>query len=425
MARCSQIELEMQAYLDGELSRAKELIIEEHLSTCEHCKVEFELLRKSNALLYESLNLYKLNESLEEQIMKGLPKVESIDSQTTHQINLRIKNQDENHYSFADLFTYLAIAAMIILGIFILMRWPYHKIIDTNEIGVAINISGESSVIDSNVNEQMKEGVPTYLKSNNYIETQKDSLVFLYLKANSTIKLADNTRIRILDERTTNIEKGKVWFDIGKNKKVFRVNIPQGVVTVFGTQFQIEVDSTQCITTVSRGEVTVEAANQFVVLKADQQVQFNNDGFISGIKNCDSKIITAWANEIKPSDQMILNNILTNSASTQPISISTPASQVFIVPIQNKQISSLVLRWDKQKIIEKSNFTIYASDDDLKPLFKYKITNEWMLSLNGEITIPIPHDVSLKQVKILHIEIVSDDLEDLSSMPFREIYGKN
>ncbi len=38
MARCSQIEPELQAYLDGELSKAKELIIEEHLSICAHCK---------------------------------------------------------------------------------------------------------------------------------------------------------------------------------------------------------------------------------------------------------------------------------------------------------------------------------------------------------------------------------------------------
>ena len=423
MARCSQIEPEMQAYLDGELSRAKELIIEEHLSTCEHCKVEFELLRKSNAVLYETLNHYKLNESLEEQIMKRLPEVEPGNNQT-HQITLRVKNQDESPYSFTNLFPYLALAAMTILGIFIFTRWPYHEIVDAEEIGVAISILGESSVIDSNVNEQMNEGVPTSLKGDNYIETQNDSLVFLYLLANSTLKLADNTRIRIIDERTINIEKGKVWFDIGKNKKVFRVNVPQGVVTVFGTQFQVEVNSIQSITTVSRGEVTVEVANQFVVLKEDQQVQFKKDGFVSGVKSCDSKTITAWADKIKPSDKT-LNKIMTTYASTQPVPISTPASQVFVVPIQNKQISSLVLRWDKQKAIEKSNFTIYASDDNLKPLFKYKITNEWMTSLNSEITIPIPQNVSLKQVKILHIEIVSDDLEDSSSMPFKEVFGKN
>ncbi len=423
MARCSQIEPEMQAYLDGELSRAKELIIEEHLSTCNNCKAEFELIRKSNALLYESLNLYKLNESLDEQIMKRLPEIDRIDNQTTHQITLRVKNQDERPYSFSDIFPYLALAAMIILGIFMFTRWPQHES-KTKEIGVAVSILGESSVINSDLNMQMKEGILASLKGNNYIETQTNSLVFLYLKANSTVKLADNTRIRIIDERTINIEKGKVWFDIGKDKKVFRVNVPQGLITVFGTQFQVEVDSIQCITTVSRGEVTVESANQFVVLKEDEQVQFKNDGFVLGVKKCDSKMITAWANRIKPSDQ-ILNKILTNSVSTQPISISIPASQVFIVPIQNKQISSLVLRWDKQKIIEKSNFTIYASDDNLKPLFKYKITNECMLSLNGEITIPIPQDVSLKQVKILHIEIISDDLEDSASMPFKEIYGKS
>ncbi|MGC9054772.1 MAG: FecR domain-containing protein, partial [Candidatus Hydrogenedens sp.] len=349
MARCSQIEPELQAYIDGELSRSKELIVEEHLSACMHCKQEFEILRKSNAYLYESLSPYKLNESLDEQIMKKLPEID-ISYNQTHQITLRVKHQDESPYSFSNIFPYLALTAMTVLGVFIFVSWPHREISESQKVGIAINMSGNSSIINNNINNIMKEEDLTPIKTDNYIETKEDSIVYTYLKGNSILKLAEKTRIRILDERTVNLEKGKVLFDIGKDKKVFRVNTPQGIVTVFGTQFQVEVDSTQILTTVHRGEVTVETAHQFVVLKQNQQVLLKGNTFASEVKTCDSNEIIAWSRNIEPSERILqkISNIFGNSES---ILIATPASQVFVVPTQMKEISSLVLFWDKQKII--------------------------------------------------------------------------
>jgi len=422
MARCSQIEPELQAYLDGELSRAKELIVEEHLSACSQCKHEFEVLRKSNAHLYESLSPYKLNESLDEQIMKKLPEID-VSYNQTHQITLRVKHQDESPYSFSNIFPYLALTAMTILGVFIFVSWPYRDISDSERIGVAINLEGNSSIINKDINNIMKEDNLASIKMDNYIETKENSIVYSYLKGNSVLKLAGNTRIKIIDERTVNLEKGKVWFDIGKDKKVFRVNTPQGVVTVFGTEFQIEVDSSQILTTVHRGEVTVETANQFVVLRQNQQVLLKNNTFASEIKNCDSEKIISWAKEIEPSER-ILQKVSAYFGTQKPLPITTPASQVFVVPIQKKEISSLELFWDKQKSIN-SNFTIYASDDELKPLFRFKLTNNLLESFDGEVTVPIPTDVSLRDVKLLHIEIISDDLDDSSLMPFTRVFAKN
>ncbi len=421
MARCSQIEPELQAYLDGELSRAKQLIVEEHLSACIHCKTEFEQLRKSNAFLYESLSFYKLNESLDEHIMKRLPEIDTSYNQT-HQITLRVKHQDESPYSFSNIFPYLALAAMTILGVFILVSWPYREITETQRIGVAVNIEGDSSIIENNLSSTIDNFTP--LKNDNYIETKENSTVCSYLKGNTILKLAENTRIRILDERTVNLEKGKVSFDIGRSRKVFRVNTPQGVVTVFGTQFQVEVDSTQILTTVLKGEVTVETTNQFVVLKANQQVLLRNNTFASEVQNCDAKSIIAWANEIVPPDR-ILQKIATYLPSTESLPMAPPASQIFVVPIQQKEISSLVFQWDKQKLIHNSNFTIYASDDELKPLFRYKLTNDLLSSFDGMISIPIPGEILLKNVKLLHIEIISDDLEVSSTMPFIKVFAKN
>lgn len=422
MARCSQIEPELQAYLDGELSRAKELIVEEHLATCSSCKNEFEKLRKSNAYLYETLSPYKLNESLDEHIMKRLPEIDT-SFNLTHQITLRVKHQDESPYSFSNIFPYLALAAMTILGVFIFVSWPHREITDTQKIGIAVNIGGESSIIENNLNNLLKENNLTPLKNDNYVETKENSVVYSYLKGNTVLKLASNTRIRILDERTVNLEKGKVWFDIGRNKKVFRVNTPQGSVTVFGTQFQVEVNSTDVLTTVLRGEVTVETSNRFVVLRENQQVLMKNNIFASEVQKCDAKAIIEWAEEVKPSDR-ILQKVATYFAEPTPLPIGTPASQIFVVPIQKKEVSSLVLEWDKQKVVN-SNFTIYASDDELKPLFRYKLTNDMLSSFEGVVSIPIPGDISLKNVKILHIEIISDDLEDSSTMPFEKVFAKN
>lgn len=421
MARCSQIESELQAYLDGELSRSKELIVEEHLSSCIHCKTEFEQLRKGNAYLYESLSPYKLNESLDEHIMKRLPELDTSYNQT-HQITLRVKHQDESPYSFTNLFPYLALAAMTILGVFIFVSWPHREISETQKIGVAINIEGNSSIVENDLSSTINNLTP--LKNDNYIETKENSIVYTYLMGNTILKLAENTRIRILDERTVNLEKGKVNFDVGKSKKVFRVNTPQGVVTVFGTQFQIEVDSTQILTTVLKGEVTVETANKFVVLKENQQVLLKNNIFASEILSCNAKAIVAWADAIKPPEH-ILQKIATYLPSSESLPMATPASQIFVVPIQQKEISFLVFQWDKQKLVNNSNFTIYASDDELKPLFRYKLTNDLLSSFDGIISIPIPGDISLKNVKLLHIEIISDDLDDSSTMPFEKVFAKN
>ncbi len=424
MARCSQIEHELQAYLDGELSRSKELIVEEHLSACAHCKREFEHLRKSNAYLYETLSPYKLNESLDEHIMKKLPEID-ISYNQTHQITLRVKHQDKNPYSFPNIFPYLALTAMTILGVFIFVSWPHRDITETQRIGVAINIGGDSSIIENNINNFIKENNITPIKNDNYIETQKNALVYSYLKGNSVLKLAESTRIRILDERTVNLEKGKVFFDIGKDKKVFRVNTPQGTVTVFGTRFQVEVDSSRILTTVSKGEVTVETINQFVVLRENQQILLENNTFASEINKCDSEKITEWANEVKPPDR-IMQKVATYFSNTNSLLIIAPVSQIFVVPIQQKEVSTLELLWDKQKVTNNSNFTIYASDDELKPLFRYKLTNNILSSsFEGKINIPIPTDISLRNVKLLHIEIISDDLDDSSFMPFTKVFAKN
>ncbi|HOL19888.1 MAG TPA: FecR domain-containing protein [Candidatus Hydrogenedens sp.] len=423
MARCSQIESEMQAYLDGELSRAKELIVEEHLSNCSQCKDKFEKFRKTNAIIYETLAPYKLTNSLDESIMKKLPEVETGYNEI-HQITMRIKHQEETPYSFSNLFPYFAIAAMTILGIFIFVSWPAKEYSNQKKIGVALNITGTSFIINNSVNNKMKEEVPIAFSEGNYIETQDNSKVYILLKGNSIVKLSNNTRIRILDERTINLEKGLVWFDIGKDKKTFRVNTSQGFITVFGTQFQVEADFNRVITTVSRGEVTVETGNQFAVLKENQQIELKNQTINTKVKTCDSQKIMAWAEQIKPRTQAF-DNASAILAPTQPIEISKPASQIFVVPIQHKEVTTLVLVWDKNKITENSNYTIYASDDELKPLFRYKLTNDMINNYNGEINIPIPNEVSIKQVNILHIEIISDDIDESISMPFNKIYAKS
>jgi hypothetical protein len=48
--RCEEIEIELDAFLAGELETEKCAVIEQHLRQCSHCRAELEISRRENAL---------------------------------------------------------------------------------------------------------------------------------------------------------------------------------------------------------------------------------------------------------------------------------------------------------------------------------------------------------------------------------------
>ncbi|MCX8065344.1 MAG: FecR domain-containing protein [Candidatus Hydrogenedentes bacterium] len=418
MARCSEIEQEIQAYIDGELERAKALIVEEHIASCNHCKTLFEEYRKINAILHEALYPYRLCESLDKKVMEKIPTKED-SYEKAHALTLRVKGEEEPSYFFTKVVPYFAVALMAVLGTFIFMRWPSIKELSPITIGYAVIVDGEGFLTSEGKPNKLTKGRPYQIKAGTSVETISQGLCIVGLNDATTIRLAQDTRIRVITERNIELEKGKVLCEVSRGSRLFKVHTAQGQITVFGTKFQVELMEGKLITTVISGEVKVETNSKFAVLKDNQQLVVRDKTISESVRECDAKLITNWANELTYPAILESRKINLNG-----VNLSQPISKVYVVPIDHKKISEIIVEWD-MSVLSDSNYTIYVYDEALKPLLRYRLPKELMTQYRGSLTIPVPEEIKFEDMGLIHIEILSDDIDQPNSMPFTKVYAKS
>lgn len=418
MARCAEIEQEIQAYIDGEIERGRALIVEEHIASCSHCKIVFEEYRKINAVLHEAFYPYKLRESLDKVVMERIPTRDD-SYEKAHALTLRVKGEEEPNYFLTKVIPYFAVALMAVLGTFIFMKWPSIKELSSGSIGYVVLVEGSGSLTLDGKISKLNKNKPFQITPKSNVETTPESLCIVEFNDNTIIKLAPETRIRVINERNIELERGKILCEVSRGIRLFKVQTSQGVITVFGTKFQVELINGKLITTVVEGEVKVESASKFAVLRNNQQLIVQNRNISYNIRKCEAKLITSWA------DGVIYPYILESRKSkTNGISLPEPVSKVYVVPINHKKISAIIIEWEKQ-IVSSSNYTIYVYDEELKPLLRYRLPKELILQKEGSLTIPMPEDIKFEDMGLIHIEILSDDLEQLNSIPFTRVYAKS
>lgn len=418
MARCAEIEQEIQAYIDGEIERGRALIVEEHIASCSHCKIVFEEYRKINAVLHEAFYPYKLRESLDKVVMERIPTRDD-SYEKAHALTLRVKGKEEPNYFLTKVIPYFAVALMAVLGTFIFMKWPSIKELSSGSIGYVVLVEGSGSLTLDGKISKLNKNKPFQITPKSNVETTPESLCIVEFNDNTIIKLAPETRIRVINERNIELERGKILCEVSRGIRLFKVQTSQGVITVFGTKFQVELINGKLITTVVEGEVKVESASKFAVLRNNQQLIVQNRNISYNIRKCEAKLITSWA------DGVIYPYILESRKSkTNGISLPEPVSKVYVVPINHKKISAIIIEWEKQ-IVSSSNYTIYVYDEELKPLLRYRLPKELILQKEGSLTIPMPEDIKFEDMGLIHIEILSDDLEQLNSIPFTRVYAKS
>lgn len=418
MARCAEIEQEIQAYIDGEIERGRALIVEEHIASCSHCKIVFEEYRKINAVLHEAFYPYKLRESLDKVVMERIPTRDD-SYEKAHALTLRVKGKEEPNYFLTKVIPYFAVALMAVLGTFIFMKWPSIKELSSGSIGYVVLVEGSGSLTLDGKISKLNKNKPFQITPKSNVETTPESLCIVEFNDNTIIKLAPETRIRVINERNIELERGKILCEVSRGIRLFKVQTSQGVITVFGTKFQVELINGKLITTVVEGEVKVESASKFAVLRNNQQLIVQNRNISYNIRKCEAKLITSWA------DGVIYPYILESRKSkTNGISLPEPVSKVYVVPINHKKISAIIIEWEKQ-IVSSSNYTIYVYDEELKPLLRYRLPKELILQKEGSLTIPTPEDIKFEDMGLIHIEILSDDLEQLNSIPFTRVYAKS
>lgn len=418
MARCSEVEQEIQSYIDDEIEKAKALIIEEHISNCVRCRSLFEEYRKVNAVLHEAFYPYRLKESLDGEVMGKIPRRENSYEQA-HALTLRVKKYNKPGLLFTRVVPHIAVALIAILGTYIFIKWPSIKEVHQSSIGYAIATEDYAFLTQGEKIQKIGHDKPISLILNSYIETSDKGFCFVGFTDNTMLKLAQNTRIKIIDNRNIELVRGKILCEVSRTPKLFRIRTEQGQITVLGTKFQVELIDGKLTTTVISGEVKVETAQKFAILKTNEELVVQNRTMSDRIRIRDANAKTKWADKVT-----YLNLFAFRERAKTNINLPVPVSKVYIVPIDHKRVSEVVVEWDKS-VPNNSNYTIYMYDEELKPLLRYKISKEIMSQKEGTIVIPMPDDIKYEDMGLIHIEILSDDIDQPNSIPFTRVYAKS
>ena len=243
MASCTRIETLFQAYIDGELGQADKVILEQHLSECSACVKVLEQQKATSAMLFEVLREKRLTHSMRNMVMAHLPEMEDTvtpvlptmrshsDVRTVAEVNWRAKHPRPRLYR--TLLPVLAASLLLMFSLAVLIgSWPEH-IAEESVIGMVTYAGGKALSNEQNSIERNEVKLKGKIDFGERFITQEKSSLMLSLAGASHLKVAEKTRLKVITDREISVEQGKVWLDVGKDDRLFKVSTPFGKVIVY------------------------------------------------------------------------------------------------------------------------------------------------------------------------------------------------
>jgi transmembrane sensor len=141
----------------------------------------------------------------------------------------------------------------------------------------------------------------SWLHTQNY-QTAKGERASIELSDGSHIELNTDTELSVQysdSGRKVTLTHGEALFTVIHNaEQPFTVTANNGVIQDIGTRFNVYQQTAKVSVTVLEGEVSVSTNNTTAHnLKANQQLNYDNNGQISPITQVDVNNITAWQNK--------------------------------------------------------------------------------------------------------------------------------
>lgn len=434
MASCAEIAGQLQAYLDEDTTPAEKVIFERHLASCASCAQLFEDHRAMSAFLYETLREARLDHDLTGDILAHLPEMDAV-SRYRRTRKALSQSQSQSHSRSHD--THIArrrkhwwmpwvpsVAAAIIavLGLALVLSWPESQQNDKPDIGLVTCLIGEAFKCDAQADAFVETAVKARIKEGDSFETGDNGALMIGLAGPSHVKVDANSHLRVLGERRISLDNGRVWLDVCKSARLFRVSTPVGDVTVFGTRFSVSMQGESAWVAVQEGEVQVENDVTFVRLNPGERVEVVLHRKPLVKESMDMETEFAWTRPIQPAPEAL--SLLLTSIPPRQTSI-LHAKQVFIVPTQKSAVASINFEWERPNVEgARASYHIYVSGDQLQSLFKGYVDADLLNSeYNGRYELPVPDDVDLSGISVLHIDVVSDNSTGDVDTPFTDVYA--
>ena len=412
MASCIQIEGMLQSYVDDEASSSERLLIEEHLKACVGCEEHLQTVRTTAATMFEVLNRDKLRDDFTDKVMAHLPDIPPAVSVNE---SLRLQAHNEKRLARKWFLTAVRLVPVVMPMILLILAgllwaaWPTFEVDPAPIVGMILYSDGDTANVQTFASDVDVVAIGYGIHNDDVFATGAESQMLLGLAGPSQITVFENSSVEVVAEREIILNEGRVFFDVARDARRFRVHTPDGRITVFGTSFQVDIQNSGTEVTVVNGEVMVENESTFVRVMRNNQVLFNQTRKPSIRKNIDTSAYVREARAIKP-DTRVEEQFLSRLPHSELHAVAPVSEQFFVLETGGRPVDALLLKWVPDPYTTShAGYTVYVSDGSMQPLFKSMIPSATFSNKqSGEMHLPIPANVKSNKIEILHITIVPE-----------------
>jgi len=396
----------LQAFVDGELPPGERARIER---ACDENPKLARELSEHEALageLFQLMKEHRLGHSLRQPVLDNLPEMDRrlLDIE-------RAKLTQERRQRATRLIPLIAAAVIIVLGLTLRYNWP--TVLPSGDaVGVVVHAGGAPAVYPAVDSPRRSAQLADYILPGEIYETNRAGSLMLRLVGNSTVRMSADSRLRVANGRDVRLEKGTAFFDIGPAGRLFRVVTQDAEIVVFGTAFEVSVHDGHIEVAVARGEVSVENALGWRLMRSGQHAEIRaNESPAVPEMEPDLATRLAWAEQIQPDAEAdgLYHAYLADVIPPSVISgvvvhlVDTTARFGGGKP----ELESIRLRWNRGAMLgDVCGYDVYVNDAQNNSIFKYRINDAvFERSDASEYNIPIPGSLD-RMPRVFNVRLV-------------------
>ncbi len=373
MASCAQIDHQIQSYLDGELLLSDRAILEQHLAECPDCVRVLRQHQWSNASLFEVYAPVRLNRDLTEYVLSHLPEMEPI-AIDVQRLNRRAKHPTPWRERLFRLMPLAVAGLLLVLGAFITARWP-EPAAPSDTVGMVAAVSGKANRIAEGTGLHSRVRERIWAQPGDRIITDPGSMLSLLTVGPSELRLAGDTSVKVDTDRGITIDRGRVYLDIAKSQRLFKVVTPIGNVTVFGTRFEVFVEPSRTTVTVAEGKVHLshhEDASVFRMILANQRAFIATGRHDVPLEIVDAEAELAWANDIAA--DAATRDLFNQQVQPGYEMRQVPGEGGYFLQTHGRPLKSLHITWkNTSPLVRYSDYDILVYAPDSSAIFSTRL----------------------------------------------------
>lgn len=267
-------------YLDGILPPSEASIIESHLASCDFCQTRLAELKQVDQNLVDLGIAARLREK-------------TLKEAKTRSIQTMLQPQKEHWFQVRPQ-QWAPVMATLLITIMAVFYFLHSS--------TGLDILMKTGTADL---AYLNTGVQVTLADDSFLRVRMAD-------RGSFVEFAPKTKAKVLGPRSIQVDEGSTWNQVAPDSAhPYTVRTPHGVVTVLGTEFEVEVGS-ETVVRVKKGSVQL-AINK----SGTQEAQIIQPGFMGSIKNQkvsapqknEMETIAPWRNPYIPNRELKPKNI--------------------------------------------------------------------------------------------------------------------